>query len=88
MKAPLHSVILTLCSATTAKTAGPDHSCRGQATAVFAGMGTIGEHANKQDEPRLGLRNLARAASGMGVIPDDSIALAECFLWRTTLAWE
>jgi hypothetical protein len=42
--------------------AGTDNeaACWGQATAVFAQMGEMGEHASEQVVPREGLGNLAR----------------------------
>lgn len=54
--------------------AAPRASCWGQASAVFARMGEMGEHSSQQGQPRLGLRNLARALAEDGVIPDDSMA--------------
>jgi hypothetical protein len=39
----------------------------------------MGEHASQQDEPRLGLRNLARALADAGVIPDDSMQVPSDF---------
>ena len=50
-----------------------DNACWGQATAVFAQMGEMGEHSSQQSNPRLGLRNLARLLFEAGVIPDDSM---------------
>jgi len=35
-------------------------ACWGQATAVFAQMGEMGEHASQQPTPRAGLANLAK----------------------------
>jgi hypothetical protein len=55
-------------------------ACWGQASAVFAQMGLMGEHASQQPNPRLGLRNLARALAEMGVIPDDSMASLGAFV--------
>lgn len=55
-------------------------ACWGQASAVFAQMGEMGQHASEQDEPRLGLRNLARALAELGVIPDDSMASLGAFV--------
>ena len=49
-------------------------ACWGQASAVFAQTGTMGQHASQQPSPRLGLRNLARALFEAGTIPDDSMA--------------
>ncbi len=51
----------------------PNAACWGQATAVFAQMGDMGEHSSQQPTPRLGLRNLARALADAGAIPDDSL---------------
>lgn len=55
--------------------AGPSnsHACFGQASAVFAQMGEMGDHASGFPTPRLGLRNLARALFDAGVLPDDSM---------------
>jgi hypothetical protein len=50
-----------------------DNACWGQASAVFAQMGEMGEHSSSQSSPRLGLRNLARFLAEQGVIPDDSM---------------
>lgn len=55
-------------------------ACWGQASAVFAGMGLMGEHASQQPNPRLGLRNLARALAEQGVIPDDSMESLGAFV--------
>lgn len=49
------------------------NSCWGQASAVFAQMGLMGEHASEFATPRLGLRNLARALYAEGIIEDDSM---------------
>ena len=58
----------------------PNAACWGQATAVFAQMGEMGEHSSQQPTPRLGLRNLARALADAGVIPDDSLASLGAFV--------
>lgn len=55
-------------------------ACWGQATRVFAQMGLLGKHASQQPNPRLGLRNLARALADAGVIPDDSMASLGAFV--------
>jgi hypothetical protein len=51
-----------------------DAACWGQASAVFARMGEMGEHSSSFETPRLGLRNLARALYNAGAIPNDSMA--------------
>ncbi len=56
------------------KQAAENAACWGQASAVFARMGLMGQHSSSFASPRLGLRNLARALAEMGVIPDDSMA--------------
>jgi hypothetical protein len=57
----------------SAGAAPSNQSCWGQASAVFAQMGVMGEHSSSFDTPRLGLRNLARALYDAGLIPDDSM---------------
>ena len=57
-----------------------DRACWGQATAVFAQMGVMGEHASEQPNPRLGLRNLAVALYEAGVLPDDSMEALGTFV--------
>ena len=42
------------------------NSCWGQASAVFAQTGLLGEHSSQQPNPRLGLRNLARLLAELG----------------------
>lgn len=55
-------------------------ACWGQASAVFAQMGLLGEHSSQQPNPRLGLRNLAKLLAEAGVIPDDSMASLGAFV--------
>ena len=64
----------------TSAFAGQGNSCWGQASAVFAQMGVMGEHSSEQEEPRLGLANLARVLADLGVIPDDSMASLGAFV--------
>ena len=63
-----------------AQAAPGDDACWGQATKVFAQMGVMGEHASGQENPRLGLRNLARALYDLGVLPDDSMQSLGAFV--------
>ena len=58
----------------------PNDACWGQATAVFAQTGEMGQHASQQPTPRLGLHNLAQALAEAGVIPDDSLAFLGAFV--------
>jgi len=55
-------------------------ACWGQATAVFAQMGLMGQHASQQPTPRVGLRNLARELFELGLIPDDSMQSLGAFV--------
>jgi hypothetical protein len=73
----LVSAVLTTA---VAQAAPSDQSCWGQASAVFAQTGEMGEHASQQPTPRLGLRNLARALSEQGVIADDSMQSLGAFV--------
>lgn len=74
-------LIVTLVSFGTAAARMPaPESCWGQATKVFAQTGEMGEHASQQVNPRLGLRNLARALYDAGVIPDDSMEALGAFV--------
>lgn len=57
-----------------------NNACWGQATAVFAQMGEMGEHSSQQPTPRLGLHNLAVALADAGVIPDDSMQSLGAFV--------
>ncbi|MGD2026760.1 MAG: hypothetical protein PVI99_03010 [Anaerolineales bacterium] len=61
-----------------AQAAGP--ACWGQASAVFAQMGEMGEHSSEQPTPRDGLRNLARYLFNEGIILDDSMAALGAFV--------
>lgn len=70
------TLMLTLVFSVFAGSAGAapnDKACWGQATKVFAQTGEMGEHSSSQENPRLGLRNFARALYGAGEIPDDSM---------------
>ena len=65
---------------TVATAQAVDDNCWGQATAVFAQTGEMGQHASEQPTPRLGLRNLARALADAGEIPDDSMQALGAFV--------
>lgn len=64
-------MVLVVIAPGGAEASEPD--CWGQATAVFAQMGEMGEHASQEPTPRAGLRNLARQLEQLGIIPDDSM---------------
>jgi hypothetical protein len=89
MKHYLTAIVLSLVLTLTAlpvladNSAGQSDACWGQATAVFARMGEMGEHASQEPTPRLGLRNLARALAEQGVIPDDSMQALGQFVANT-----
>lgn len=70
------SVILTPAAAQAAD----GSACWGQATAVFAQTGEMGKHASQEPTPRLGLRNLARALYGQGVIENDTLQALGAFV--------
>ena len=55
-------------------------ACWGQASKVFAQMGAMGTHSSSQSNPRLGLRNLARALFDEGVLSDDTMQALGSFV--------
>jgi hypothetical protein len=57
-----------------------ERACWGQASAVFAQMGLMGEHSSSFPTPRLGLRNLARLLYEAGDIEEDSMAALGAFV--------
>jgi hypothetical protein len=67
------AVITASLAVATPGSAQDDNACWGQASAVFAQMGRMGEHSSSFDTPRLGLRNLARSLHSTGDLPDDSL---------------
>lgn len=61
--------LLALLSLPASADTDNDQACWGQASAVFARMGEMGDHASQQETPREGLANLARrlfAEEGVG----------------------
>jgi len=58
----------------------PFEACWGQATAVFAQMGDMGEHSSQQSSPRVGLHNLAVILYDAGVISEPSMAALGAFV--------
>ena len=76
MKLQMIAIVIALVLALVAVPVLADSgdACWGQATAVFAQTGEMGEHASQEPTPRMGLANLARALYEAGVIADDSMA--------------
>ena len=64
----------------TASAAPNDQACWGQATAVFAATGELGQHASSEPTPRLGLANLARALYAQGTIPAPTMQALGAFV--------
>ena len=64
----------------TASAAPSDQACWGQATAVFAATGQLGQHASSEPTPRLGLANLAQALFDQGVIPAPTLQALGAFV--------
>ena len=60
--------------------AASDNACWGQASAVFAQMGKMGEHSSSFESPRLGLRNLARDLYSKDMLPDASLQSLGAFV--------
>jgi hypothetical protein len=57
-----------------------EDACWGQASAVFAQTGKMGDHASSEPTPRLGLGNLAKALYDAGDINDDSLSALGAFV--------
>lgn len=55
-------------------------ACWGQATAAFAQMGVMGEHASQQTTPRVGLANLARSLYNDGILEAPTLPALAAFL--------
>lgn len=73
-------MVLALVFAATASAGPNDKACWGQATKVYAQTEGMGQHASGQPNPRLGLRNLARALYAEGIIDDDSMQALGMFV--------
>ena len=57
-----------------------DKACWGQASAVFAQMGEMGPHSSSQENPRIGLKNLAQALFDAGVIAEPTLQALGTFV--------
>lgn len=73
-------LVSVLLVSAVAQASTSDSACWGQATQVFAQMGTMGEHSSQEPTPRLGLRNLARALYDAGAIEDDTMQALGSFV--------
>lgn len=73
-------LLATMLTPPVAQASANDSACWGQASAVFARMGKMGEHSREQENPRLGLRNLARMLYADEVIAEDSMAALGTFV--------
>ena len=67
----------------TASAAPNPQACWGQATAVFAATGELGQHASSEPTPREGLANLAKALYAQGVIPAPTMQALGAFVAAT-----
>lgn len=67
------TILILLLSATPVLAEADDSACWGQATAVYAQTGVMGEHASEQTTPRIGLRNLARSLYEIGAIAEPTM---------------
>lgn len=67
-------ILIMLLSVTPVLADANQSACWGQASAVFAQTGEMGQHASQEPTPRVGLRNLARSLYEGGMIADDSMA--------------
>jgi hypothetical protein len=56
------------------------NACWGQASAAFAQMGKMGEHASQEETPRYGLANLASILYDEGVIDAPTLQALGAFL--------
>jgi hypothetical protein len=67
-------------AAPAASAAPSPQACWGQATAVFAATGELGQHASSEPTPREGLANLAQALYDQGVIPAPTMQALGAFV--------
>jgi hypothetical protein len=74
------AVLFLFATVATASAAPSSNACWGQATKVYAQTGALGEHSSSFENPRLGLRNLARALYAQGVLEDDTMQALGAFV--------
>lgn len=65
--------VIMLLSATSVLADADDNACWGQASAAYARLGYMGEHASQQTSPRVGLKNLARSLYEIGAIEEPTM---------------
>ena len=80
MKNLFLSAILLSTALASSASAQPSQSCWGQASAAFAQMGIMGEHASEQEEPRVGLAGLAQLLFEAGIIPEPTLTALGIFV--------
>jgi hypothetical protein len=73
-------VAVALAPAVSVEAAPSDKACWGQASKVFAQAGEMGTHSSQQANPRLGLRNLARALFDQGVLAEPTMQALGAFV--------
>ena len=69
----LITILIPLLSATPVLADADDSACWGQASAVYAQTGVMGEHASQEPTPRIGLRNLARSLYEANMIAEPTM---------------
>jgi hypothetical protein len=74
------ALVLSTVLVPMAAQAQDDNACWGQATKVFAATGEMGKHSSQQENPRIGLRNLARLLYDAGIIEEDTMAALGAFV--------
>ena len=67
------TILILLLSATPVLAEADDSACWGQASAVYAQTGEMGEHASQEPTPRIGLHNLARLLYESGAIAEPTM---------------
>jgi hypothetical protein len=65
--------LIVLLSATPVLANADDKACWGQASAAYARLGYMGEHASEFTTPRVGLRNLARSLYELEIIEEPTM---------------
>lgn len=69
----LITILILILSVTPVLADADDSACWGQASAVYAQTGVMGEHASQEPTPRIGLRNLARSLYEANMIAEPTM---------------